>query len=95
MNKKIWLKINGLDVWGNSDDGYEINDVLGSHGVIEVNENADDAEIITALVDQGIIYAGGYALDHMGDDNIYCNLIDPEDDRPILQIEARGPYFTD
>jgi hypothetical protein len=85
----VKILINGLDVWGNADDGFEINDVLGSHGSIEVPDDADDKAIIQALVDADIIYKSEfYELDDMSGINLFANLCDSRDGRPILQLRG-------
>jgi hypothetical protein len=81
------IKINGLDVWGSTEDGCEVNDVLGSHGTIEVSDDAADIEIINALIESGILYPGTYELDDFGD-GFFGNITDPKDGRPIVQYKA-------
>ena len=38
-----------LDVWGNSDNGYEVNDQWASGHTLELDDDAPDAEILTML----------------------------------------------
>lgn len=44
-----------LDVWGNAEEGYDVNDVYPSQGLLEVGENE---ELIACLVKQDYIVAG-------------------------------------
>lgn len=39
-------RINELDVWGNDEDGYEINDVFKTDYIIDLKNPYDDAEVI-------------------------------------------------
>lgn len=80
------IEIRRLDVWGNADDGYEINDVYGVQATIEVSDNATDAEILKALVDQDVLYPGEYSFDDMSDDGVYGNVCDAKTDRPIVEL---------
>lgn len=41
--------VHALDVWGNAEDGYEVNDVYPSRGTIELPADATDAQIVAAL----------------------------------------------
>lgn len=46
--------INYFDVWGNAEDGYEINN-LCKEGELTLNENFTDAELLQELQDIGFI----------------------------------------
>lgn len=80
------IQVHGLDVWGNETDGYEINDVYGVQAVIEVPDNADNAEILKALVNQDVLYPGEYEFDEFGDTKVYGNVRDPKTNRPIVEL---------
>lgn len=54
--------VHTLDVWGNSADGYEVNDVYGSVGSIELNKHTSDTEIFQSLTEAGIVDYGEAAL---------------------------------
>jgi hypothetical protein len=44
-----------LDVWGNAEDGWEVNQVFTTSFEIEVSEDADTREIVAALIDIGYL----------------------------------------
>lgn len=75
-----------LDVYGNPDDGFEVND---KHhvGTVTINDVDDDAEIIHALVIADILVVGTLPadLDIDGDEHaLYIN--DPMGDCPVLEL---------
>jgi len=47
--------IDYFDVWGNKKDGYEVNDVVNTHIIVELEENYTDKDIIKALKDVGYL----------------------------------------
>lgn len=44
-----------LDVWGNDEDGYNVNDVYPSVGTVEIPDEATDKDVIDALADAGFV----------------------------------------
>ena len=82
------IQVNGLDVWGNEFDGFEINDVLGSHGTVDVR-SCDSFEVISALILNDIIYPGKYEIDDFGENetHYFANLVDCETGKPLLQLK--------
>jgi hypothetical protein len=47
--------VHGLDVWGNPEDGFEVNDVYPSSGTVTLREDMTDAQIVKALRREGFI----------------------------------------
>lgn len=47
--------IDYFDVWGNPEDGWEVNNLCTVKENIEIPENATDAEILVLLVDIGFL----------------------------------------
>lgn len=43
------------DVWGNDEDGYEVNNVFGTDDVAHITEDLDDNDITLTLIKQGIV----------------------------------------
>ncbi len=79
--------VHALDVWGNEEDGYEVNDTYPACAVIEIpdnitpiNEGDTEADFIAdLLVKAGIIFEGTptgyYSMDACSDDcAIYLNI---------------------
>jgi len=46
--------VHTLDVWGNAEDGYDVNDVYPSVGVVELSNDMTDNAIFMALKDADI-----------------------------------------
>lgn len=46
------------DVWGNAEDGWEVNDLCVAIEGIEIAENATDNDIIEYLIQNGFIWEG-------------------------------------
>lgn len=44
-----------LDVWGNDNDGYEVNDIYPSSAEIDILEGMDYPAIVQLLIDKGIV----------------------------------------
>lgn len=88
----LTLEIRGLDVWGNAEDGYEVNDVYGVQATIEIDSECSEAELIQALIDQDVLHPGKYSFDSFSyeENEFYGNVVDPETDRPILEIRTKG-----
>lgn len=81
-----WEIIN-LDVWGNGDDGWEVNQAFHTRKMIELPEEFTDKDVRDALVADGYLKKTCQTrhLEIDGDDMvIYVN--QAKDDRPILQL---------
>ena len=62
MNAIVKMEIVDLDVWGNTDDGYTVNDVFQTGLFVAVNEDTyTKTEILEQCVDLG--YLQSSALD--------------------------------
>lgn len=70
MNKQIW-QVWSLDVWGNGDEGYEVND-RRRVGKIELPIDFTNHDIATALSHVGLVSprVTGNDIDTDGDDTI-------------------------
>lgn len=76
--------VHGLDVWGNADDGYEVNDIYPSQGVIDLPDDANRMRIIALL------QAGGYVRA-----DIDPNLVTIDDDGYDIHLDYDGrPEMT-
>ena len=89
MTKAIKYVVCSLDVWGNADDGYDVND---SHcvGHIELDPEISDQAVIQALIDQGFLTPNAIELaeiDGQGDDQ-FIHIMDKADCRPVLNLLA-------
>lgn len=82
-----------LDVWGNSKEGFLINDVFRHATTITVSDDASDVEIIKALISVGMLKPSmsraKFFID--GDtDHTLCveraNLYGPDAGRPLFNL---------
>lgn len=44
-----------LDVWGNDEDGYDVNDVFRTGFTVDFEDDISDGDLITLLADEGLI----------------------------------------
>lgn len=80
--------VHGLDVWGNAEDGYDVNNVYPSQGTIDLPDNASTQDI-TAQLQQA-----GYVRDDInvelvevnGDYDLYIDY----DGRPELELRVQS-----
>ena len=63
-------QVYSYDVWGNKQDGYEVNDVYPTTFEIEIDDNTTDKQIIKQLKKEGFInkYLRNKSLDVDGAD---------------------------
>ena len=54
MTKLQATLINYFDVWGNQEDGYEVNN-LCKEGTVELNEDFTNADLLLELQDVGFL----------------------------------------
>jgi len=47
--------VHALDVWGNDEDGYTVNNVLPSVGTIEIADDTQSGAILYALIAAGFV----------------------------------------
>ncbi len=79
------------DVWGNAEDGYDVNDVSRSSITVQFNKEPSDDEVILALKAAGYIKASypneGISIE--GDaETIYIS--DAEDGRPDCELRLEN-----
>lgn len=74
-----------LDVWGNAEDGYDINDRC-KVGSVELDESLESAGVLAALSEAGYVHA---ALCVVSDDSDEFNLYieSAHTSRPLLTLE--------
>jgi predicted RNA binding protein YcfA (HicA-like mRNA interferase family) len=85
---KMW-SIYSLDVWGNEEDGFEVNNRQRA-GDIEILDGASDEDIIKTLKQEGFLKAKVKASQiHIDGDDYAMNVDDAETGEPIYQLESR------
>jgi hypothetical protein len=73
-----------LDVWGNSEDGYDVNDVYVTDEVITITEDATDKEIGDWLREH--LYPNLPAITIDGDYEFSLYIDAEEDGMPLLEL---------
>lgn len=86
-------KVHTYDVWGNKNDGFEVNDVYPSCATIELPDDATDADIVRALKDVGVINAkcrtSSFEVDGETDYTMYVNYLPIG--YPVCELRAHTP----
>lgn len=72
-----------LDVWGNSEDGYEINDIFKTGIFIELPKNASDEELRKALREAGYDM---FPDDEVVEDGDYLITLYNNEGKPWLEL---------
>lgn len=77
------------DVWGNDNDGYEVNDVYRQSDTVEIDfRDWTDEQILAALKDAGIwdgVHTLGICM-HSDSECIYIE--DPKNGKPIAELRV-------
>lgn len=80
--------VHDLDVWGNEDDGFEINEFYPSRGKVEIPTRAKDADIVHALKKGGYLKAtvkpSDVAIEDAGDGQRQIQVDDAKTGEPLL-----------
>ena len=81
-------KVCSLDVWGNAEIGYEVNDMF-SVGTIDIDPSMTDLEVLMRLECLGFL---NHLAEPCGDveweDETRLHINDKADGRPILTLQA-------
>ena len=78
-----------IDAWGNETDGYEWNQWFNV-GSIDIDLDAEDREIIQAMVNAGYLTALALESAAVEDDDYNLVIVDRETREPVFAIEY-GP----
>lgn len=84
-----------LDVWGNPDDGYDINQAFYTGKVLEISETASNRDILLGLPD---CLTNGFNCEHdyIDDCDTLLTFYDSSDSdtpgKPYLQLQLLGEY---
>lgn len=86
---KTW-KVWSCDVWGNAEDGWEVND-LRPLDVIRTSDDPTDGEIWSELVVAGIARGPLKWAKFDWPDDTFLSVLDVLDgERPVFQLELVG-----
>jgi hypothetical protein len=78
-----------IDAWGNLEDGYEWNQWFNV-GSIDLDLDAEDRDIIRAMVNAGYLTALALESAEVEDDGFNIVILDKETREPVFAIEY-GP----
>ena len=71
------------DLWGNAEDGYEVNSVYHTRRYIEVSEKCTDGEILEVLSKDYVLPEN---VSIFGDNEYAILLEDAKDGKPLLEL---------
>ena len=83
-------EVHGLDVWGNTRDGFDVNDVYPSRGTVALYDDSTDAEIVQALkrehfIDQRIRFKS-VTID--GEIGYVLSISEARTGKPVYELRA-------
>jgi hypothetical protein len=87
VNYQVW----GLDVWGNEEDGFTVNNRYRA-GKIRVPEKWTERHFIKALIEAGLFKRGVTTKDvsFVWGDEDYFDIEDAKTGEPVFQLEKIG-----
>jgi hypothetical protein len=87
MATRNW-RLYTYDLWGNEEDGYEVNDVYRTPEILRFDAECTDAELLAYLEsDAGPLNPGECEIDATSDeDRIY--IIAASDGHPVCELRA-------
>lgn len=75
-----------LEIWGNEDDGYEVNDAFHTLEYIEIEDIDDDKEILNAVSHYLKDPIKNCYIDNMSsEETIYINAY--KNDMPLIELQ--------
>jgi hypothetical protein len=82
-------RVVSLDVWGNAEDGYEVNDTRTA-GYVELANDADDRDVLDVLIDHGYLRAecSPVTVSLEWSDESYCEVDERATGYPLYQLIA-------
>ena len=75
-----------IDAWGNLEDGYEWNQWFNV-GSIDIDLDAEDRQIIQAMVNAGYLTSAALESAEVEDDGFNIVILDKETREPVFAIE--------
>lgn len=80
--------IDYFDVWGNAEDGWEVNDLTTVEDDIVITEDSSDEDIIDFLIQIEYLKPEAKELVHLESyDNEMIEIVQTKDDYPIGRLE--------
>jgi predicted NAD/FAD-dependent oxidoreductase len=82
-NWRVWT----YDVWGNAEDGYEVNDRT-DQGYLDLPDNPTDEQIVKALINHGVLNNNVKVSDvEIGGDDMSITVDAADDSYPLAGLE--------
>jgi hypothetical protein len=75
-----------IDAWGNQEDGYDWNQWFNV-GTIDIDLDAENRDIIRAMVNAGYLTKAGLDVCDVEDDGFNIVILDKETREPVFAIE--------
>lgn len=82
---KNYTLVDYIDIWGNAEEGYFVNEVMKYENYISISENANDSDIIQALINKDYLNPI-VEYNIIASDNDYIEIF--ADDYPICALIA-------
>ena len=83
-------RVINLDVWGNEDDGFEVNDLHNTGLIVDLADDAEDDAIVSALVEvdafQDHVTGADVTID--GDPEFTLFVDDAASSMPLFHLQA-------
>ena len=82
--------IDYFDVWGNQEDGWEVNNMCTvdeEYGLITITDDATDEDIVDYLIQTGYLGFKAKGKVRIEGDDLIIELFGKEDDMPIGRLE--------
>lgn len=86
MNK--WTLINYFDVWGNEEEGWEVNNACSEFDDLEIADDATDQDIIDYLYNIEFFRTNDlekFRIEDMGDG--FIEIYQAEDNKPLCRLQ--------
>lgn len=78
--------IDYYDVWGNSEEGFEVNNLMRFDNYIDIAENASDDDIIQGLINKGYLTENrDYTV--YADDDTFMEIFLTENYYPVCALQ--------
>jgi hypothetical protein len=81
MGDTMEFRVYALDVWGNSEDGYEVNDCIATDNIIELSDDWTPKDIAEQIMEDRTI-----RLSIEGDEDFTLYVDREEDGRPLVEL---------
>ena len=82
-----WALINYTDVWGNAEDGWEVNNLCREYDDLWLDDTIEPQEVIEYLHETGFLTTADMSLFEIIDDGDMIEVNAAEDGQPLFRLE--------